>query len=53
MFPSYEFLQSLANGMVKVDFTSYLNSGVITKEQFNALTKQNEEAVKKFNELFD
>lgn len=52
-FPTYDYLNSLANGMVNVDFTPYLNSGVITQDQFNALTNTNKESVASFNELFD
>lgn len=53
MFPTYEFLNSLANGAVNVDFTPYLNLGVITQEQFNALSETNKNSVESFNELFD
>lgn len=52
-FPTYDYLNSLANGMVNIDFTPYLNSGVITQDQFNALTNTNKESVASFNELFD
>lgn len=52
-FPTYDYLNSLANGMVTIDFTPYLNSGVISQDQFNALTNTNKESVNSFNELFD
>lgn len=52
-FPTYDFLLSLANGMVTVDFTPYLNNGAITQDQFNALTEANQKSVESFNELFD
>lgn len=52
-FGSYDFLNSLANGMVPVDFTPYLKSGAITQDQFNALSAANQASVEKFNELFD
>ena len=34
-FPTYEFLLSQAQGMVTVDFSPYLNSGVITLDETN------------------
>lgn len=52
-FPTYEFLLSQAQGMVTVDFSPYLNSGVITRDQFNALQEANQQSVESFNELFD
>lgn len=52
-FPTYDFLLSLANGMVAVDFTPYLNNGSITQDQFNALSQANQKSVESFNELFD
>ena len=52
-FPTYDYLNSLANGMVSIDFTPYLNSGVISQDRFNALTNTNKESVNSFNELFD
>ena len=52
-FPTYDFLLSLANGMVTVDFTPYLSNGLITQDQFNALSQTNKESVASFNALFD
>ena len=51
-FPTYDFLNSMANGMVDVDFSPYLQSGVINQEQYNALTQTNKESVAKYNALF-
>lgn len=52
-FPSYDYLNSLANGTVNVDFTPYLNLGIINQDQFNALSQTNKESVASFNALFD
>lgn len=51
-FPTYDFLLSLANGMVTVDFTPYLSNGLITQDQFNALSEANKASVERFSELF-
>lgn len=51
-FPTYDFLESMANGMVTVDFGIYLQNGNINEEQYNTLTKINAESVDKYNKMF-
>lgn len=46
MFPTFDDLKPMASFQIPVDFSFYLDNGFISQDQFNELTKINQQVNK-------